>query len=241
MESKNMACPQGGVAGGNGSNGERDINVLALQYVHTKDSTLANLIARVGQKLVRSCARKILFKVKTIAGVEEEDLISSGNMGFLEALSRYNGEVKFTSYAPLRIAGAIKDYLRANTHLGFGRDGREGRVEKHYSLDEEFIASDGASTPLLELIADPQVDLVGSLLEDERRTMLNEAIRYTLDLIPPREAFVLRANIMEDRSLAEIGDQMGTSESRACQLLAQGIRHAQELDAFWDFLDHYPL
>lgn len=237
MESIKAACPQGRVAGKNRSQREQEINILALEYVHTKNPVLASRIAKAGQGLVVSCARRILSKVK-ITTIEEDDCISFGNLGLLGAMWRYKGGVNFTTFALPRIVGAIKDGFRETTHIGFGR---RGRVEEHFSLDAELNVQDGVTISWHDHVADPRVDLFHSLAEEERNKALNTAIRYALDFIPPREAFILRAYVMDGRTLSEIGDQMGISESRVCQLLAQGMRAAREMDALRDFLDDYPL
>jgi RNA polymerase sigma factor for flagellar operon FliA len=52
--------------------------------------------------------------------VSEEDLISAGTLGLVEAAHRYNPSagVKFCTFAYTRVRGAVVDFLRQNDQLG---------------------------------------------------------------------------------------------------------------------------
>ena len=70
--------------------------------------------------LVKYIASRIsLGKNKNI---EYEDLVGYGMIGFIDAISRYNATkgMKFSSYATLRIRGAIIDEIRKNRPISKG-------------------------------------------------------------------------------------------------------------------------
>jgi RNA polymerase sigma factor for flagellar operon FliA len=62
--------------------------------------------------LVRQVARQLLGRV--IASADLEDLVSCGTLGLIDALGRYEParEALFSTYARIRIRGAILDHLR---------------------------------------------------------------------------------------------------------------------------------
>jgi len=62
--------------------------------------------------LVRQVARRLLGRV--LASADLEDLVSWGTLGLLDALARYEParEALFSTYARIRIRGAILDHLR---------------------------------------------------------------------------------------------------------------------------------
>lgn len=100
------------------------------------------------QEIVRHYAPKIKFmalrlKAKLPASVELQELMSAGSLGLMEALGRFNPEmkVKFETYAESRIKGAMLDDLR---RLDWFSRGLRSRVR----LLEEIIRKHESSTGL---------------------------------------------------------------------------------------------
>ena len=68
-------------------------------------------------QLVRKLA--FYFHSRVRGAVEVEDLIQIGYMGLIDASQKYERQegVTFTSYASIRIRGAILDHLRRSSNL----------------------------------------------------------------------------------------------------------------------------
>ena len=63
--------------------------------------------------LIKSIARRLNLRLP--AHLDEEDLISAGIIGLMDAMTRYNPErgAKFKTYAEFRIRGAMLDEIRS--------------------------------------------------------------------------------------------------------------------------------
>ena len=66
---------------------------------------------------------------------------------------------------------------------------------------------------------DPENNPLEALLDEDLRTALVEAI----DDLPPREKLVMGMHYEQEMNLREIGEVLGVSESRVCQLHTQAI------------------
>ncbi len=93
---------------------EVNLEKIWAEYLGSRDSRLREKIVHYYQPLVMYVARG--FKLKGARAIEFDDLVSAGNIGLLEAIDRFNPErnVKFETYATLRIRGSIIDLLRKN-------------------------------------------------------------------------------------------------------------------------------
>lgn len=75
------------------------------------------------------------------AHIERDDMVSYGIIGLIDAIEKYdiNAGVKFETYAPLRIQGAIKDALRALDWVPRSLRHKAKKLEKAYEkLESEF-------------------------------------------------------------------------------------------------------
>ncbi len=83
---------------------------------------------------------------------------------------------------------------------------------------EDFQQDD--EEPFLDrLCSDSESDPLNALLDDNFRTQLIAAI----DNLPPREKQVMGMHYEQEMNLREIGEVLGVSESRVCQLHTQAI------------------
>jgi RNA polymerase sigma factor for flagellar operon FliA len=138
--------------------------------------------------------------IKTVAGrlamrlppqVDQDDLMSAGIMGLLDAINKYDPEkgVAFKSYAEFRIRGAMLDELRAMDWVPRSVRKSAKRVEEAYgrverremrpAMDEEVaeeldIGIDAFHKLLEEVrgIATISEDELGDLISDEKVTSL---------------------------------------------------------------------
>ena len=88
------------------------------------------------------------------------------------------------------------------------------------ALDEMVDAGDRSSATLGDLLADPKaVEPSGSVEQQETRFYLSDAINR----LPERERLVITLYYYEGLTLAEIGDVLGVTESRICQIHTKSV------------------
>lgn len=87
----------------------------ALRYVDGKEQIIEEYIP-----LVKYIASRVMFGKNKY--MEYEDLISYGMIGLMDALSKFDATkgMKFSSYASIRIKGAMIDELRKNRPISKG-------------------------------------------------------------------------------------------------------------------------
>lgn len=88
------------------------------------------------------------------------------------------------------------------------------------ALDELVDAGDRSSATLGDLLADPKaIEPSGSVEQQETRYYLTDAISR----LPERERLVITLYYYEGLTLAEIGDVLGVTESRICQIHTKSV------------------
>lgn len=104
------------------------------QYISTRSDDLKEEIVRIHLPLVRYVASRMSVVIPT--GLSQDDLLSFGVMGLLDAIDRFDPSrgVSFNTFAFPRIRGAILDELRR--YDWFSRSARDKiqRLEKAIEL-----------------------------------------------------------------------------------------------------------
>lgn len=196
-----------------------------------------------------SVVRRIAFRLarRLPPNVDVGDLISAGTEGLLKSLDGFDEScgVKFETYAAPRIHGAIIDELRGHDALTrharrqfsgvsraikkleaeLGRSPEEAEIAAALGMDLESyqrLTETLSRGPALQNLGgiDPDdvgggEDMVKTIEDRDVRRMLVEAIKK----LPERNQRVLALYYQEDCTLAEIGEVLGVSESRVCQIL----------------------
>lgn len=145
------------------------------------------------------------------------DLISFGAIGLMDAIDKFDAEVgvQFETYASRRIRGAMADGLRSLTWFPRGADKRASRkIHKVIAVDFQTAQSRHGYS-LAETLTDRVEQLPGDEIE---RAAEHEEVVRAIQHLPQRERWVVFQHYFESRCLADIGMEMGISESRACQL-----------------------
>lgn len=151
---------------------------------------------------VKVIANKFALKHYEISA---EDMFSEGILGLIESIEKYNGTVKFKTFAPLRVIGQMKDSMRKNDHVSRGERKKGG--SKLISLftpkdDETLLDTLSKEDPLKLLI---EKDSFNNFLKGFNR----------------REKLIIKLRV-DDFSLREIGKVLGIGESRVSQILNTG-------------------
>jgi len=118
---------------------------------------------------------------------------------------------------------ATEDELAA--HMGIGVPNLQNQLGEiaalgFVALDELLDASDRTSASMGDLLADPRsADPGGSFEQQETRYFLTDAVNR----LPERERLVVTLYYYEGLTLAEIGDVLGVTESRICQIHTKSV------------------
>jgi RNA polymerase sigma factor for flagellar operon FliA len=166
--------------------------------------------------------------------VEYEDLLQDAYLGAMDAVDRYDESLGFalTTFAHRRIRGAVIDGIRGRDNLK--RSYRQalkqaGVTVNVLSLDRSHDEEE--SMTLLGLIEDEAATLALSRLEDA------DAVRRAVDRLPARLHYVVTEYYWRGRTLLDIAQEMGVTESRVSQILSKAkewLRTALH-DTFSDF------
>ncbi len=201
--------------------------------------------------LVKYVAQRIASRLANT--VELDDLVSDGMVGLLEATERFDAKrgVLFKTFAENRIRGAILDGVRnrdwaprslrrASRTLEEAMatvEGRTGRAATEAEIAEELGLEDaefqqlvmkargvrlqemGAQEDFEVADAAPSVDPHAHVLQAEKKSLLAEHIAE----LPERERLVLSLYYEREMSLREIGEVLGVTESRICQIQTRAI------------------
>ena len=175
------------------------------------------------------------------------DLIGAGTEGLLKAIEAYdvNNAARFETYAESRIRGAVLDELRGQDSLTrhgrrqvgevaramrrleneLGRAPEEEEVAKALGMElavyhklTENLSRAPALANLGALDPDEVPGGSDSSLEFEHRE-LKEQLVEAIQKLPKRTQTVLGLYYQEECTLAELGEGLGVTESRVCQIL----------------------
>jgi RNA polymerase sigma factor FliA len=189
--------------------------------------------SRVRERLVVAYSPLVKYVAgRTAAGlpphVEEADLISYGLVGLISAIERFDlsRDIKFETYAIMRIKGAITDQELAD-ELGITVDELNDSLlaishSSIVALDELWSVSDssGDQVSLMDTIEDPGAP-------DPARALdvgdLKDRIAESIAKLPEREKLVIALYYYENLTLREIGEVLGVTESRVSQMHTKAV------------------
>jgi len=129
---------------------------------------------------------------------EYDDLLGAGALGLSKAIVNYNSsKSSFITYAYRRIQGEILDYLRS-------ADGYCRRLKQQVIVKVNLEAAQN------KLITEPNLFVI--------------ELKEALAKLSQQETEVINMYFYDGLYLKEIGNELGFSESRACQIYKSAIK-----------------
>ncbi len=178
----------------------------------------AERLLREHMPLARHLARRGRLRFEAL-----DDVLADAMLGLWDAARRYDPSlgVAFTTFAGHRIVGAIGDGRRERDPLSRAQR-RAGDVPNPTSLDRVVVHDrHGRALAYADMLADPHDEIARLVDDDEERDLLAKVRRMIGDL-PDDARYVVLRHLAGD-TLAAIGEDLGFSESRACQLYGRAV------------------
>jgi RNA polymerase sigma factor FliA len=229
----------------------------AMNTAAPKSNTRArDLLISEHMQMARRIAKKVLRRMPD--NVREDDLVSAAFVGLTEAAERYDsgrGE-PFVAFAAPRIRGAVLDELRrgdvmprrvrsAANKVGeavsslerrLGRTPEDAEIAQHLGVPIKTYLAKLADLTSVRMVELPTVsgpweiaDVSCSPAAQLERAQLTARVRAALDEIPERDALVLSLYYVDELSYSEIGEVLGVSESRVCQLHSRALKRLRDV------------
>jgi len=227
-----------------------DVTELWKQYKINKSVAIRNKLAEMYLPLVKIvCGR---LAVSLPPHLDRDDLLSSGFFGLLDAIDRFdiNRNVKFETYAGVRIRGSMLDYLRSKdwipvtmrqkirryeqtvyrleSELGRSATDKEVAEALGITLDElqTLVSQCNAATviPLEEYIKADSPESIDANPSDTAEFLeLKDTLARAIDRLPEKERIVVSLYYYEELTLKEISLILKLSEARISQLHTKAI------------------
>ena len=227
-----------------------DTRQLWEKYNRKKTVEVRNQLAEHYLPLIKVVAGRLAMSLPP--HLDRDDLLSTGFFGLLDAIDRYdiNRNIKFETYAGVRIRGAMIDYLRSKDWIPVTMRQKLRRYEqKVYQLESELgrSATDAEIAEALEISTKELQVIVGQFnsstiipLEEYLKTdspealdadpvetteylELKETLSKVIDKLPEKERLVVSLYYYDELTLKEISLIMHLSEARISQLHTKAI------------------
>ena len=192
------------------------------------------------EQVVRRMARKLRPVASLGQALDEDDLCAEGRVAVLEALSSYQGfGIEEQTWVRTRVRQRMIDAIRrldlrtrdevrlavkhaaGETDAGEHERGRRIAARRLVSLD----SAPPDCEPLVDRLRDScssPADLAADLSAQRQR------LAVAMQLLPDRQRKAIELGLYEGMPLRQIGDMMGISESRVCQLQKRAVQHLQK-------------
>lgn len=200
------------------------------------------IVRRIAMRTVRSLPPSVTI----------DDVISAGWLGMVEALGRRTPDMTedhFEAFASYRVRGAILDHLRMLDPMSRKLRGASRRITQVVSElvgklgrnpEQEEIAGElglelaeyqrllgeinDAGFARLEVseVGEPSATEQSPELITQRRELV-DCIASAIDQLPERLNLIVGLYYQEECSFREIGEVLGVTESRVCQLHAEAM------------------
>lgn len=215
---------------------------MTADSVKARDEIVARhlkLVAKLSLQFAKGCLR-------------DDDAISAGNFGLLQALGARKFDssfgVLFSSYLRAYVRGQVLAALRENNWKG--QPHQEEGANHEYAPDATITGKDGGEEPcvrrghsvvvfpnyrLAERGMGPAPTLVGRATVDHEgeeavaREERLRAIETALEKLPELEASTIRAHFFGDRNFADIGRERNLTREGVRKAFNRGLAKLKEL------------
>ena len=228
-----------------------DVIKYILEYRETGNINLRNDIILRYLELVRVIAVSLRSIYSKYASVD--DIINEGVIALIGAIDSFDPDknVKFETYANLKVKGAIIDYVRKQDWVPrqvrrFGKDMEAAYNELYSTLDrrptnEEIAGHMGITKERLakgmaeaagaitlsfeELLYEDNFNVEGSDGADSEmyKKELKTVIAEAIDNLKPKEKQVVTLYYYEKLKFSDIAKVLEVSESRVCQIHSKAM------------------
>lgn len=230
----------------------KNIDVYALwkEYKTSKSVEIRNKLAEYYLPLIKIVGGRLAVSLPP--HLDRDDLMSSGFFGLMDAIDRFDitRNIKFETYAGVRIRGAMIDYLRSKDWIPVTMRQKIRRYEQAvYQLETELgrSATDNEIAEALEISQEELQILVSQCnaatvipLEEYLKADMPEAVETNpantaeylelkdtlaraIDRLPDKERTVVSLYYYEELTLKEISLILHLSEARISQLHTKAI------------------
>lgn len=218
------------------------------------DSEAKEALITENAGLIWSVARRFVGR-----GAEADDLYQLGCLGFLKAVEGFDLEfgTQFSTYAVPKISGEIRRFLRddgavkvsrgikeraatiktARNHLisALGREPTIQEISRQTGFSPEDIAVAESATASVESIQQATGD-EGFTLEnvltdtDSEETILERiALRQAIEMLPEREAMVIRLRFFHSLTQERISKVLDVSQVQVSRIEKKALTRLREL------------
>jgi RNA polymerase sigma factor for flagellar operon FliA len=219
------------------------------------------MLARQHMPLVRKIAWHVHGRVSS--AMEVEDLIQVGMVALVEAANGFEDRGHaFSTYATIRIRGAMIDHLRRHATIcrsamarrrelaavrsrletRLGRGATEAEMAEEMNLDAADYRAMVDETQSIqhesldEAYSDQSMwfaDVEDRADDALEREGLKAAIAQGIRTLPEREAMILQLYFVEEMNLEEIGLTLGVGAARVCQIKKAALDRLRASLADW--------
>lgn len=194
------------------------LDTLWSRYRATPTADVRNALACHYLPFVERIARQVWSTLPNGAP-DQLDLVANGVFGLLASLERFDPDrkCKFETFAAVRVRGAMLDYLREidwAPRLVRQKQaaGEEVDVPALLSLHDAKTGRQANNRALVEVLSDRRTPPASDRVD--RIEFLRAACRG----LNTRERLIVIGYYFESRTFAEIGAELGVSESRISQM-----------------------
>jgi len=222
-------------------------------YKENGDTETRNFILMEYLHVVKLIASRMYSAYKSLA--DHDDIISCGTIALMNSIDRfdYTRDIKFETFASIRVKGAMIDYLRkqdwvprtirkslkdidavyAELQGSFGRTPTDEEISErlNISTDEYYMMlSNTYSANILsleEMVADNAVNMMPYSSETpEKSYESKELVEFTaqaIDSLNEKERTIISLYYYEGLKAKQIAKILGVSESRVSQIHSKAL------------------
>ena len=231
---------------------KKDMNEIWNQYVKTHNAQLKDRLTEHYVHLVKLVAGRLGIYLNQY--IDLDDLVGYGVLGLIDAIDKFDPSknVKFETYASLRIRGAILDAIRKLDWIPRTLRKKQKDIDKIYielesklgrtPVDQEVadalhISLDEYNTLLKEVNVSTLISIDENIYQFEsvkdhnaqiperciEEKEMKDTLSKLIDELPEREKKVIFLYYYEELTLKEISRVLEVSESRVSQLHTKAV------------------